>query len=792
MHRTKQNLLDAPKSRLSSTCTNCRERHLKCDGGPTCSRCRTDGRSCVFVVSRRGRRPGSRLDTSRGDRLTPSPSFDDSRYTDMQMSSSPEPTKRMDHFGSTLANRLADPQYQTSMLGQHPLAREAESLLVSRTISLDAQDNHFAHLLDIFYARVFFAHPFLLPRRQLVDLLAQGTLPHLKAVISYAASCYDPAMQKTYFRDRAMATLVDPSLPQDGYMVQALLLFSIGLLTAGDHDGVASVLSTAIRLALELGMGSHEFCVRSSYGSLVQEESWRRTWWELFIIDGYLALMRRKDKFTLFSVPSDNLLPCEDLDYVTGRIPPLRSLEELDDRANSTYDAQFSCYAYRIESVRTFGSKEGAVRSNEPTNLPFPQKSRLETYSSGHMVHPDPSVYAPTSKGRPSTPLYTQPSGAPYRSDDFSQMSSEPHAPASIATYGSTLVSTPSWPKSQQEMSSFIVPSQPDPYSLDDSQYCLTSPSKRAGSQYWSFIPSQRAISSAQIRNPVYDFGGFPDPSASGGVHIVRGGSSRFGPRDEEEEEEEEEEEDAESTNRSGGDYMVCLPLDATFMSGFLNLSSTLFLAAEVEIIFSIPKGCEIMGYHGEEMSPFFYLPSRSSRPKPPPADNDDEWWDADFFTPGTRKLSPKILSRFSGPFSTFQPTSIQTRVPHHYWIDTLPFPLLRDSIIIALHTHQHTLIDEIELIFDLTRGGMRHRGGHFADPRSWEFSDFFWLKWGWLMDKGIRKTTDMWRGISGLPRLTEVGRPGGLAMRGRLGRRTRVCEFVEGDGDGDGGRDYF
>ena len=39
---------------ISTTCTNCRERHLKCSGGPSCARCGWQGISCVFQQSRRG------------------------------------------------------------------------------------------------------------------------------------------------------------------------------------------------------------------------------------------------------------------------------------------------------------------------------------------------------------------------------------------------------------------------------------------------------------------------------------------------------------------------------------------------------------------------------------------------------------------------------------------------------------------------------------------------------------------------------------------------------------------
>lgn len=63
MNRSKQRRLEEPRKRVSTTCTNCRERHLKCDGGPVCSRCRADDRQCVFILSRRGRRPSVKHDT---------------------------------------------------------------------------------------------------------------------------------------------------------------------------------------------------------------------------------------------------------------------------------------------------------------------------------------------------------------------------------------------------------------------------------------------------------------------------------------------------------------------------------------------------------------------------------------------------------------------------------------------------------------------------------------------------------------------------------------------------------
>lgn len=39
---------------VTVACVQCRSRHLKCDGGTRCSRCRADNLPCTYVKSRRG------------------------------------------------------------------------------------------------------------------------------------------------------------------------------------------------------------------------------------------------------------------------------------------------------------------------------------------------------------------------------------------------------------------------------------------------------------------------------------------------------------------------------------------------------------------------------------------------------------------------------------------------------------------------------------------------------------------------------------------------------------------
>lgn len=42
------------RASVAVACVQCRIRHLKCDGGVRCSRCRTDNVECTYVKSRRG------------------------------------------------------------------------------------------------------------------------------------------------------------------------------------------------------------------------------------------------------------------------------------------------------------------------------------------------------------------------------------------------------------------------------------------------------------------------------------------------------------------------------------------------------------------------------------------------------------------------------------------------------------------------------------------------------------------------------------------------------------------
>jgi hypothetical protein len=50
----KQSTTNEQRASVAVACVPCRSRHLKCDGGVRCSRCKTDNVDCIYVKSRRG------------------------------------------------------------------------------------------------------------------------------------------------------------------------------------------------------------------------------------------------------------------------------------------------------------------------------------------------------------------------------------------------------------------------------------------------------------------------------------------------------------------------------------------------------------------------------------------------------------------------------------------------------------------------------------------------------------------------------------------------------------------
>ncbi|KAI4720348.1 hypothetical protein E4T48_03490 [Aureobasidium sp. EXF-10727] len=100
-------------------------------------------------------------------------------------------------------------------------------------------------------------------------------------------------------------------------------------------------------------MNLRDFASAHGSNNPILEESLRRTWWELYCMDGYMAALHKLPSFKSNAVRSDVLLPCEEMVYASaGCLPQPSSLQQFDMRLFAEEEIQFSSFAYRIEAAR--------------------------------------------------------------------------------------------------------------------------------------------------------------------------------------------------------------------------------------------------------------------------------------------------------------------------------------------------------------------------------------------------------------------------------------------------------
>ena len=121
-------------------------------------------------------------------------------------------------------------------------------------------------------------------------------------------------------RDPVTISAASPSLqeyPHNGYSVQCLILRAIAAHMSNALNDAHSSLDLAIDIALGIGLHTESFATLHGHGSKVLEESWRRTWWQLFVLDVMFAALNQTSQMRLSHVSLEVLLPCDEVEYVT-------------------------------------------------------------------------------------------------------------------------------------------------------------------------------------------------------------------------------------------------------------------------------------------------------------------------------------------------------------------------------------------------------------------------------------------------------------------------------------------
>jgi hypothetical protein len=313
---------------------------VKCDANkPGCNRCAIDGKTCYFMKSRRGMRNKA----SSVNVLDIQPTIESTLEDNTTMKKSPH---TMSSTG-VISPPIAQPLSPTSMVNP-----TYQPLILHGGVpnALSAAESELEKHLNLYYTFFHNAHPWVLPRRRLNRMIKshKEQIQGLLTVMEFIGSTYTSEGQSSYLRQRALDAMSEPELPKTPFTTQALLILAVGVHCCSDFSLARDTLDRAISIALEIGMHFQSYAVIHGNEDPVLAESWRRTWWGLFVIEGSVEAIRRTSNFSTWHVHSDVDLPCEEIDYEN----------EVRTPKNATYaDSNISSASHLHKLSPTIGSE---------------------------------------------------------------------------------------------------------------------------------------------------------------------------------------------------------------------------------------------------------------------------------------------------------------------------------------------------------------------------------------------------------------------------------------------------
>ena len=292
-------------TRSSLACLPCRSRHLKCDGKrPHCARCSEVGKQCGYAPSRRGGLDRAALAERRKQAANANalPVSESGSQGDMTAQQPPERTARHVDPGVLDLNRGA---------GSTGIFLQAAH---SNNIENDP-------LIDSYYKNFHICHPFILPQKFLIRLYQdpqrQRDCAPLIAVIRFVGNLYHTREWSMSQKESVEKSISEVS-PSDPIVVQCRLLYSMALFWYDYKTESQLQMNMATKLATDLQMFRHEFATAQEADDLVLRESWRRTWWMLYIVDAYYAGTLGTTNLQTMNVDATAELPCGESDYESG------------------------------------------------------------------------------------------------------------------------------------------------------------------------------------------------------------------------------------------------------------------------------------------------------------------------------------------------------------------------------------------------------------------------------------------------------------------------------------------
>jgi Fungal specific transcription factor domain len=217
-------------------------------------------------------------------------------------------------------------------------------------------------LIKLYYECFHGAHPFVLPHNHFTSRRARQpeSIKLLELIMCWIGSLYAPNISSEWHETQIRIELHNTS-PQSAtaFRTQALLLYSIALYGNDQFERSGAILDSAICTALRMGMHRLDFAVHFGEGDPILEESWRRTWWKLYITDLHVAASLHLTTWRTSGIDITVELPCEEHEYESGRISTPGTLLEYDNRefavnTNGDMTIGFSSFAQLIGLCRCF------------------------------------------------------------------------------------------------------------------------------------------------------------------------------------------------------------------------------------------------------------------------------------------------------------------------------------------------------------------------------------------------------------------------------------------------------
>jgi hypothetical protein len=240
-------------------------------------------------------------------------------------------------------NQLSSPEYPynaevpgvnqlspTHGLGVRPVAAPVTQLNLNGTARLNRFGHHGPETaVQAFYHHFYNSHPFCLPEPRLTELFKERHAPLLEYAIQFIGSSYIPAVPTAMYKEALDRHINNQNYPRDAWTVQAFMLFSIGLHAHNEVPRAAQIFALAQGLTLELGLHRMEFAIVHGNNDPQLEESWRRTWWSMFTVNGMLTAVNPGVQFRLKDVVTDVPLPCENSQYLSGVSPLISTMRPI-------------------------------------------------------------------------------------------------------------------------------------------------------------------------------------------------------------------------------------------------------------------------------------------------------------------------------------------------------------------------------------------------------------------------------------------------------------------------------